>query len=371
MNLKSSLLFSFLLAQGLYGTQCLSQKQKQTEIKGSLQGSYNGPVYLQRLIDNKPVVLDSVILSGKNEMQSFQFRTDRPRVDYYRLVLKDQQGLLFAIDSAASKIEFTSQVENFGVNYVVTGSESSSAIAQFTHKEWRVKTTMDSLNVVGTAKPELRNQLSVEANKLDADFRKYRTEFIEKNLNNAAVLLPIRYINAQQEPELFGKIAAAVRKSMKGNYYQLQIEQQMRGMLLTGSEAPDLSFNNPDGVPMKLSDLRGNVVLIDFWASWCGPCRRENPAVVALYNKYKDKGFTIYSVSLDQSYDKWVQAIQADGLIWPNHVSDLKGWQSEPAALYGVKSIPSTVLLDKEGKVIATKLRGQQLEMKLIEIFGF
>jgi thiol-disulfide isomerase/thioredoxin len=96
--------------------------------------------------------------------------------------------------------------------------------------------------------------------------------------------------------------------------------------------------------------LRGKVVLIDFWASWCGPCRRENPAVVAAYNKFKDKGFDIYSVSLDQDKGRWVGAIAQDGLVWKSHVSDLKGWQSAASAIYGVQSIPAQFLLDKEGK---------------------
>ncbi len=121
---------------------------------------------------------------------------------------------------------------------------------------------------------------------------------------------------------------------------------------------------------MELSDLKGKVVLIDFWASWCGPCRRENPAVVALYKKYKDDGFTILSVSLDKDKAKWIAAIEKDGLVWPNHVSDLKFWQAKVARLYGVNSIPYTVLLDKDGNIIRTKLRSHDLAVELEKIFG-
>jgi thiol-disulfide isomerase/thioredoxin len=109
-------------------------------------------------------------------------------------------------------------------------------------------------------------------------------------------------------------------------------------------------------------------VLLDFWASWCGPCRAENPNVVEAYNKYKDKGFTIYSVSLDDNKDKWQQAIQADGLSWPNHVSDLKRWESIAARDYGIEAIPTNFLLDKEGKIIARDLRGAELDAKLAEV---
>ena len=116
--------------------------------------------------------------------------------------------------------------------------------------------------------------------------------------------------------------------------------------------------------------MKGKVVLIDFWASWCGPCRRENPNVVRLYEKYKETGFEIFSVSLDKDKSSWIKAINDDRLMWDNHVSDLKYWNSEAAKLYGISSIPSTILLDREGKIIANNLRGRELENKLREIFG-
>lgn len=136
-----------------------------------------------------------------------------------------------------------------------------------------------------------------------------------------------------------------------------------------GAMAPDLEFPNPDGKMLKLSDLRGKYVLLDFWAAWCGPCRKENPTVVKMYEKYKEKGFEVFSVSLDRDKSSWVKAIEADKLSWPNHVSDLKYWQSEAAKKYGVNSIPATFLIDKEGRIIAKNIRGNQLINTLDQIF--
>jgi peroxiredoxin len=139
--------------------------------------------------------------------------------------------------------------------------------------------------------------------------------------------------------------------------------------LAIGSPAPEIALPDPDGNVVPLSSLRGKYVLVDFWAKWCGPCRRENPNIVRAYNKYKDKGFTVYGVSLDRTREDWLQGIREDGLTW-THVSDLKFWQSEAARTYNINAIPFSLLLDPNGIIIAKNLRGEALEKKLSEVFA-
>ena len=145
----------------------------------------------------------------------------------------------------------------------------------------------------------------------------------------------------------------------------------MAAMLVEGAKAPAFKLPTDDGGTVTLSDFKGKYVLLDFWASWCGPCRHENPNVVKAFNSYKGKNFTILSVSLDQpgKKDKWMKAIHDDHLTW-NHVSDLKFWNNDAAKLYGIQAIPQNLLLDPDGKIIAKNLFGDDLEKKLAEIFA-
>ncbi len=198
------------------------------------------------------------------------------------------------------------------------------------------------------------------------------------------------YLNPQTDLALYKKIEEGLAESVPNTSYHLAVETQVKQietqnenrkkeavererleqLSAIGSIAPELNFPNPDGKIITIESLRGKYVLIDFWASWCRPCRAENPNVVKLYNEYKDKGFTVFSVSLDKDKNRWLDAIKQDNLYWPNHVSDLKQWKSEAVKTYGFTGIPFTVLIDQEGQIIAKNLRGAALDNKIKELLG-
>lgn len=183
------------------------------------------------------------------------------------------------------------------------------------------------------------------------------------------VISGLKTLNSPLFFDYASKYVERYKSQDMGDIAKLDFDLNKNRTFIPGMVAPDLAGPTPEGGNYSLNAMRGKVVLLDFWASWCGPCRRENPNVKAAYDKYKDKGFDILGVSLDKTKEAWVGAIQADGLPW-HHISDLKGWQSDHAALYSVTSIPQTLLIDRDGKIIERNLRGPALEAKLKAIFG-
>jgi thiol-disulfide isomerase/thioredoxin len=219
--------------------------------------------------------------------------------------------------------------------------------------------------------PEARKEIERRVAETESFIREYAdsTSCLGCGVHAALILNPSQHVDFLQ------RFREKLVATWPGSKYVGQLDSRMGPLMKwIGQFAPDIRLNNPEGRMVPLSSLRGKYVLVDFWASWCVPCRMENPNVVKLYNQYRNRGFTVYSVSLDGGQTRttkteWVAAIKQDKLAWDTHVSDLMGWQSPVAREYEVNSIPASFLLDKEGRILAKDLRGEALERKLASLF--
>ena len=222
--------------------------------------------------------------------------------------------------------------------------------------------------------PDFQSSLQARYKNIQAEQKAALKNFITNNPNSYLSLLAINSVGGPApDPSEIEPLYNGLSQSLKDTETGKNLKHGIDGLKVTaiGSIAPDFVQNDTNGAPVKLSSFRGKYVLLDFWASWCGPCRQENPNVVRNYNKYKAKNFTVLGVSLDKPEGKsaWLAAIKNDGLIW-TQVSDLKFWNNEAAALYQVSSIPQNYLIDPDGKIIAKNLRGEDLDAKLQELLG-
>jgi thiol-disulfide isomerase/thioredoxin len=316
--------------------------------------------------------------SKLNKKGEFSLKGQLPAKDFYVLRVGGQRLNLVLRDSAELKIY--TDARNVQAFSNITGSQESVNMNEFISRMAAFNNYRDSAIAMVQREPQREQEIGQTFQNEYFQFAAYRGKFISLNQNSPALMPVISSLDADKEFETYESLVKQLNQGFGGSpsienlnhqFSAAKIKHDAASFLATGNMAPDFTQNDVNGKPLSLSDLRGKVVLLDFWASWCGPCRKENPNVVALYDKYKDAGFTVMSVSLDNNRDNWLAAIKKDNLSWPNHVSDLRQWQNEVAKLYRVSGIPFTVLIDKDGKVIDTKLRGMALEQALKTIFGF
>jgi thiol-disulfide isomerase/thioredoxin len=368
------LLFSTALVQAQANFPALGD----VHIEGQVVNGKNQNVMLAN--QNLGGVSNPLYIAKTDSLGRFSMDSPIPFQDYYFLRFDNGQVLNFVLFGADSLRIFT-DTRNVTKFSNIINSPHSVAMNEFLRQFYDFKNYEDSLRAVIMADPSKQAEVDGAFKPKAEYFYGYRNAFINTYQKSPALIVTLSSIDPEKEWDMYKGViellAAAFPTSPSvqnavNHVAQLQRDRQAKEFLAPGNLAKEIALPGLNGDTLRLSDLRGKVVLIDFWASWCGPCRRENPNVVAMYKKYNADGFEVFSVSLDKSTDaaKWKAAIEMDGLIWPNHVSDLKGWQCAAAIDYAVKSIPFTILIDAEGKIIATNVRGVELENQLSRIFG-
>jgi peroxiredoxin len=351
-----------------------ASKEGGFEIKGTIKNGANTLVVLHEVTPAKLIFKDSI---RADENGKFTFKGDFPEatVGYLTFNSANPPGVPIVLDNKA-KLKGDFSLGEF-VDSEIKGEKHNDQMNKLyklymNHNKAMVEfnksiagldpnTVSDSLRtVVGGRYEALQKQMA-------ADVR----SFINSNETTLATYFAATYLLQEPPVAMLEEASEKMTAALPQSKYTKELSDKVAMIkpLEVGSKAPDINLVGPDGKSVKLSSLRGKVVMIDFWASWCRPCRMENPAVVGIYNKYKAKGFEIYGVSLDTDKAKWQAAIEQDKLTW-YHVSDLQGWSSSAAQLYKVNSIPFTVLLDKDGRILEKGLRSHQLETKLAEILN-
>lgn len=338
-------------------------------IKGKIEGAENGEVYLQIVESQGVKGLDTILADDKGQY-SFEYKASLPQ--YYRVGTNEQNSFYLILEPGQSAVVNAKAQNLFKTFELVEAPEECYRMKKMNG----ITGMMDSINMILQASQMNQDQRMfqnalVEYDNLSIKMNRDIKAFINEKPGSLSSLAALQNLNFDTEFDYYLKVVKALEGYANGN----DIYDNMAGQILqmrkvaVGATAPEITLSQPNGEVISLSDFRGQYVLIDFWASWCGPCRRENPNVKKVYDKYKNKGFEILGVSLDKAMQPWLNAIGQDGLEW-RHVSDLKQWNSQVVKDYQITGIPHTVLVDPNGVIVAKNLRGEALELKLAQIFG-
>lgn len=352
-------------------------------INGNAPGVHNGVrAYLKTVDDQRrEVIKDTAIVVD----EKFVFKGEIETPQLWHLTINSATGSLPMIIENG-EFSIVANPDNLGSS-TITGSKSNDALTSYLHHLQELTNKRNALLAENAGQTRATNpseskRIATEIKNLNQEFSTYPMQFIAEHPSNyfSLVLLESLMATPSSNLELIEQTYHAMATDLKLSDYGKRIADQLEGKKLQlaqfsalniGKEAPDFSAPTPDGNQLALSDIRGKVTIIDFWASWCGPCRKENPNVVKVYQKYHDKGLEIINVSLDRPghKDRWIKAIKDDNLTW-HHVSNLNYFNDPIAKLYNINAIPATYILDASGKIVAKNLRGAALDAKIGELLN-
>jgi thiol-disulfide isomerase/thioredoxin len=369
-------------------------KNNIVRISGTLMNPVKGEyIFLDELKSNQLATVDSTKLSDDG---TFNFKKEIKAPAFY-LLKANQNNFLTMLIEPGEKISLKAYYDSLNYPVSVSGSKGTELMAVYNRT---LRNTINKLtglneiyrqNVDSPKLPAVIESLDSLAQIYLTEINLYTKKYIDENLTSLVSLVAlyqqvapnVYVLNPARDLKYYVKVDSSLSIlypeyepviSLHGQVMELissnKRETGMTPATGNGSVAPDISLPTPDGDTIKLSSTRGSVVLLDFWASWCAPCRQESPNLVKAFNLYRKKGFQIYQVSLDKDRESWIKGIQEDQLGKWIHVSDIKYWNSIVVPLYKIETIPYNFLLDKDGRIIASNLRGNQLQIKLAELFN-